>query len=291
MARPLRIEYPGALYHVTTRGNAGKDTFFDDRDRALFLSVLTDVVEEYQWICHAYCLMTNHYHLLIETVSPTLSAGMRQLNGVFTQAMNRRHTTTGHLFQGRFKAILVQKDSHLLALCRYIVLNPVKAGISQSPDAWHWSSYRATAGLDSAPDVLSTDWVLSQFSPSRTRAHRLYREFVRSGLTTKESPWKDLKAGIVLGSPSFTEKIGDRMKKPSLEVPKRERHAARPHLAEIIPDPHNTTDNQLIRARDHGYSLQEIGDHLSLHYATISRRVKRGKEQRVGRKKIARNKT
>jgi REP element-mobilizing transposase RayT len=275
MARPLRIEYPGALYHITTRGNARQDIFFGDRDHTLFLLVLADVVKEYQWTCYAYCLMPNHYHLLIETASPTLSAGMRQLNGIFTQAINRRHKKTGHLFQGRFKAILVQKDSHLLELCRYIVLNPVKAGIVQPPDAWRWSSYRATAGLDSTPDFLSTDWILAQFGLSRTKARRLYRQFVRSGIT-RESPWKDLKAGIVLGSPSFVDRIKDFMRNTSSEIPKQQRHAARPELAVLIPDPENATDNQLVRARRHGYSLQEIGDRLSLHYATISRRVKRG---------------
>lgn len=121
MARPLRIEYPGALYHVTSRGNAREDIFFDEKDRQRFLATLAHVVRDYHWICYAYCQMTNHYHLLIETPEANLSRGMRQLNGVYTQALNRRHGRVGHIFQGRFKALLVEKDGYLLELCRYIV--------------------------------------------------------------------------------------------------------------------------------------------------------------------------
>ncbi|MCX5812281.1 MAG: transposase [Proteobacteria bacterium] len=140
MARPLRIEYPGAFYHITSRGNAGQDIYLDDTDRQRFLAILAGVLEDYHWVCYAYCLMSNHYHILIETPDPNLSAGIRQLNGVYTQSVNRRHGTRGHIFQGLFKSILVKKESHLLELCRYIVLNPVRAGMTLSPDIWQWSS-------------------------------------------------------------------------------------------------------------------------------------------------------
>jgi putative transposase len=126
MARPLRLEFAGAVYHLTSRGNARQKVFFADTDRQLFLDTVARVVSRYGWICHAYCLMTNHYHLLVETPKPSLSLGMRQLNGIYTQSFNRRHRRVGHLFQGRFKAILVQKESYLLELCHYIVLNPVR---------------------------------------------------------------------------------------------------------------------------------------------------------------------
>jgi len=118
MARPLRIEYPGAIYHVTSRGNARQSIYQDDKDRQRFLGILDDVVKRFNWICHSYCLMSNHYHLLIETVDGNLSAGMRQVNGIYTQYINNRHHSTGHVFQGRFKAILVDKDAYLLELCR-----------------------------------------------------------------------------------------------------------------------------------------------------------------------------
>ncbi len=129
MARPLRLSYPGALYHVTARGNARQAIYTDDADRQIFLSVLEDVVARYHWLCHAYCLMDNHYHLLLETPEENLSAGMRQVNGVYTQRFNRRHGRVGHVFQGLVKAILVEPDRYLLELCRYVVLNPMRAGI------------------------------------------------------------------------------------------------------------------------------------------------------------------
>ena len=132
MARPLRIEYAGALYHLTSRGDRREDIYLDDIDRVIFLEVLAGVCERFCWVCHAYCLMSNHYHLLIETRESTLSQGMRQLNGVFTQRSNHRHHRVGHVFQGRYKAILVQKESYLLELARYVVLNPVRAGMVRS---------------------------------------------------------------------------------------------------------------------------------------------------------------
>jgi REP element-mobilizing transposase RayT len=138
MARPLRLEFPGAVYHLTSRGNARQNIFFTDADRELYLSTLAGVVRRYRWICHAYCLMANHYHLLIETPKANLSIGMRQLNGIYTQSFNRRNQRVGHLFQGRFKAILVEKEAHLLELCRYVVLNPVRVKGGASAQSWKW---------------------------------------------------------------------------------------------------------------------------------------------------------
>ena len=150
MARPLRIEFAGALYHVTARGNARQDIYEDDDDRRIFLKYLARVCDRHEWLCHAYCLMPNHYHLLVETGKPTLSKGMMYLNGVYTQYYNRQHARVGHLFQGRFKAVLVEKDAYLLELSRYIVLNPVR-GVAKLAKGWLWSSYRATAGLAPSP--------------------------------------------------------------------------------------------------------------------------------------------
>ena len=143
--RPLRIEYSGAVYHVTSRGNAQQDIFDDDVDYREFLDVLCLVTRRFNWLIHAYCLMGNHYHLLVETPDGNLSAGMRQLNGVYTQRFNRRRERVGHVMQGRFKAIIVDKESYLAELCRYIVINPVRAGIKKRPEQWQWSSYRKTA--------------------------------------------------------------------------------------------------------------------------------------------------
>mgnify|MGYP001575323984 CR=1 FL=1 len=187
MARPLRIEYTGAVYHVTSRGNARKKIFCDDQDKENFLETLAFVIKRHNWLCHAYCLMDNHYHLMIETPDANLSKGMRQLNGVYTQRFNRRHGKPGHIFQGRFKAVLVQKDSYLLELSRYVVSNPVRAGTVQYPKDWKWSSYLATAGLKNAPDYLAVDWLLKQFGSSKKTAQALYKEFVMEGFG-KKSP-------------------------------------------------------------------------------------------------------
>ena len=133
MARPLRIEYSGAIYHVTTRGNERSRIFRSDNDHNLFLMILQKVTERFHWLCHVYCLMDNHYHLVVETPEGNLSAGMRQLNGVYTQASNRINGRVGHIFQGRFSAMLVQKETHLMEACRYVVLNPVRAKVAKTP--------------------------------------------------------------------------------------------------------------------------------------------------------------
>ena len=201
MARPLRIEYPGTVYHLISRGNARQDIYFDDGDRLRFLKIVQQVMDRFNWLCHAYCLMANHYHLRIETFDPTLSRGMRHLNGVYTQTFNRRHRRVGPVFQGRFKAILVEKDAYLLKLSRYVVLNPVRAKMVQAAKDWPWSSYRVTAGLYESMGMVSNDDLLAQFGRDRRTAQREYRRFVASGSSI--SPWEKLTGQIYLGSDSF----------------------------------------------------------------------------------------
>jgi REP element-mobilizing transposase RayT len=154
MARPLRIEYPGALYHVTARGDRREPIYAGDRDRQEFLELLAREVRQQHWLLYAYCLMDNHYHLLLETPEPNLVQGMRRLNGAYAQWFNRRHGFVGHVLQGRYKAILVERDSHLLELARYVVLNPVRANTAREPACYAWSSYRATAGAAACPGWL-----------------------------------------------------------------------------------------------------------------------------------------
>jgi REP element-mobilizing transposase RayT len=207
---------------VTSRGNERKEIFRDDEDRRKFLSVLVDVVELYRWTVHAWVLMGNHYHLLLETPEPTLSRGMRQLNGVYTQAFNRRHRRAGHLLQGRFKAILVERDAHLLELCRYVVLNPVRAGVVTSPRAWPWSSYRATAGFLSPPSWLETDWTLRNFGERGDKAVRAYRRFVSEGMRSATRPWKGVRAQIYLGGDAFLGDVASRAPGIRAGVPRRQ---------------------------------------------------------------------
>ena len=281
MARPLRIEYEGAVYHVTARGNARAAIFKNDQDRRVFLEILSKVIERYRWLCHAYCLMGNHYHLLIETPDGNLSAGMRQLNGLYTQTFNRRHRRVGHIFQGRFKAILVDKESYLLELCRYIVLNPVRAKMVKHPQRYPWSSYRATAGLARPPAFLGRDWLLSQFGRNRAHAQGAYRRFVQEGIG-EPSPWEKLTGQVLLGPESFVKKVAPRLKgKASVkEIPRRQRLAARPALERLFPAGgfrSKTDRDRAIREAhiEYGYTLAAIARHLALHYATISRIVNR----------------
>jgi len=273
MARPLRLEYEGALYHVTSRGNDRERIFFTDTDREAFLELLGDVSDRFGWICYAYCLMTNHYHLVVETPNANLSRGMRHINGVFTQRINRLNKRSGHLFQGRFKSILVQKESHLLELARYVVLNPVRAKMVRSAKDWKWSSYRATSGQAEIPRFLSVEWILSQFDRDLSRARKAYRRFVRQGKGIEI--WEELRHGNVLGTESFDEELQPLLEawRSTIEIPRAERLAARPSLDELFADVCNkAVRNERIHSamRVHEYTLKELSEHLGLHYSTIS---------------------
>ena len=234
MARPLRLAYPGAVYHVTARGNAGQPIYLDDADRQRFVNLLSREVAQQGWRCYAYCLMENHYHLLFETPEANLVAGMRRLNGAYAQAFNRRHGRVGHLLQGRYKAILVDRESHLLELCRYVVLNPVRAGLVGRPADWRWSSYQATVVGRSAPAWLDVAWVLDQFGSAPPAARRAYRRFVAEGVGAA-SPWRELRGGIWLGAEGFRARIQAQLFKaaPS-DIPAADRHPMRPSAGEVI---------------------------------------------------------
>jgi len=276
MARPLRIEYPGALYHVTSRGNAKQNIFTNDRDRKGFLGLLGQIVVRFHFICHAWCLMDNHYHLVIETPEGNLSEGMRQLNGVYTQKYNWLHGKTGHVFQGRYKAIIVDRDNYLLQLIRYVVLNPVRANMVKDPKDWVWSSHRPTAGVDEAPSFLSTDWVLAQFGSTRRRAEGLYTLFVNEGIT-RQSPWKDLKGQIFLGDSAFIEKARQVFDQAVKEIPRSQRYAGRPSLPEIFlagGRDRKARNAAIASAVSWGYTLKAIADHLHIHYTTVSKALK-----------------
>ena len=178
MPRAPRLQAPGATYHVTTRGNRRQEVFLDTRDRLRFLQLLEQIVDLLGWKCHTYCLMTNHYHLLIQTPEADISVGMHRLNGVYAKWFNWRHGYTGHLFERRYHDELIEGHAHLLELTRYIVLNPVRAGLTHHVGDWRWSSYNATIGKEAQPAFLTTDWVLSLFSEDPNRARELYPEFV-----------------------------------------------------------------------------------------------------------------
>lgn len=275
MARPLRIEFAGALYHVTARGNAQADIFVDDADRQQFLALLHHTVDRHDWYCHAYCLMGNHYHLLIETASPTLAKGMKFLNGTYTQYFNRRHQRVGHVFQGRYKAILVQKDAHLLELARYIALNPVRAQMVRSAKDWPWSSFRATAGLVQPLACLTTDAVLAGFARTQAVAQRSYREFVQEG-RGQPSPWEKLKNQIYLGDDGFVRKMQRKLDPgQSLKgIPRKQKQSPAKPLSYYAGRYKDRAEGMAHAYRSGHYTLEQVGAHFGVSYATVSRAVK-----------------
>jgi REP element-mobilizing transposase RayT len=277
MSRPLRLELAGGLYHVISRGDRREDIYLDDDDREQWLDVFQQVCERFNWICHAWCQMTNHYHIVVETVEANLSQGMRQLNGVYTQNMNRKHGRVGHVFQGRYKAILVEKDSYLLELSRYVVLNPLRARMVRDLARWRWSSYRAMIGEEESPDWLQTDWILSQFGAQRKRAIARYVDFVREGVGLP-SIWDGLRGQVYLGSDAFLQRMQDILDPDIAEIPRTQRRPlARP--LEYYREQHTEPRQAMAAAFSSGaYTLQQIAQHFGVHYSTVSRAVKRNEE-------------
>jgi len=281
MARPLRIEFAGALYHVTSRGNGREDIYLDDSDRELFMVVLGEACSLFNWTVHAWCLMSNHYHLLVETPDSNLSRGMRYLNGVYTQRFNRTHSHVGHLFQGRFKAILVEKEAHMLELARYVVLNPVRAGMVESAEQWSWSSYPAMVGLSGCPEWFDREWLLGNFGESNRSAVRQYMRFVADGVL-QSSPWSMLKNQIYLGSDRFVEKVQSdlpsRQQKLS-EIPKAQKRSMPKSIEEYLTMTSSRDEAIVAAYKSGGYTLQDIGSHFGKHYSTISRIIHRSMQE------------
>jgi REP element-mobilizing transposase RayT len=266
----------GGLYQVTSRGDRREAIYRDDADRTAWLDLLGDVCERFNWRCHAYCQMTSHYHVVVETPEANLSQGMRQLNGVYTQSTNRRLGLVGHLYQGRFKAILVERDAYLLELMRCVVLNPVCAGLVQTADDWAWSSCRAMVGQASAPAWLEADWLLAQFGEERASAQAGYADFVRQGVGGA-SIWEGLRHQVFLGSEGLagrhraTTKPLERLR----EVPRAQRRALAEPLAGLA---RRYPDRAEAMARAFGtgvYTMQEIATFFGVHCSPVSRAVRR----------------
>jgi putative transposase len=276
--RALRVLYPGAVYHVTARGNQRQAIFVDAIDRLEFLRLLQLTIERYGWICHGYCLMGNHYHLLIETPRGNLPIGMRHLNGCYSQWFNRRWQRVGHLFQGRYKAELVEKHPYLLELVRYMALNPMRTdpALCAAPEHYAWSSYRVLLGLAPGPAWLTVDWVLAQFGDDYEAARSRLKAFVEEGLATEVAEAPDAIGGMYFGSEQFiAETVGDAG--PIPEIPRAHWQPLRPSLDVIF----ETVDEPIVVAyREYGYTLREIGAYLGCHYQTVSRRLRKGELMR-----------
>jgi len=297
MARPLRIEYPGAFYHVTSRGNERKEIYKSRRDREQFLSYLQSAVERYRAVIHTYCMMTNHYHLLVETPYGNLSEIMRHINGAYTTYFNVKRKRSGHLFQGRYKAIIVEADEYALELSRYIHLNPVRAGMVKNPQDHEWSSYRNYAGFTTEPGWLTRSLVLESISGKDTCAS--YRSFVEALIGAEyASPLEGVVASTILGNQEFIEKVAvthvianrfDRSvpaarKLPGLPTAERVEAAVKAVLGEADP---------LLRKfviyfcqRHGGMKLKQVGEKFGIGDAAVSVTCKRllghaAKDQKV----------
>ncbi len=270
---------PGGLYHIYSRGLDRVDIFSCDADREKFLGILADTIRHSSWKCFAYCLMSNHYHILIESEDGDTSVGMKRLNGSYAQYYNWKHERTGPLFQGRYKAILVDRENYFMELCRYIVLNPVKAGLVADPGKYPWSSYRCTAGLDPTDDITLRDTVLGLFDPasdSSSRSSTLYVEFVRDGILD-DSFVPNPHAELVLGNRDFLKEVGKQLEvNNDPEIPKFQRMAFRPPLSNIL-DPLTVSikeiRNTAVRKayRNYGYTQTEIARYLGVHNSTVFR--------------------
>lgn len=271
MSRPLRLEFEGALYHVTSRGDRREPIYEDDEDRRAWLEVLAKALERFEASVYAYCLMGNHYHVVLQTHRPNLSRLMRHLNGVYTQYYNRRHRKVGHLFQGRFKAILIDEESYFLEVCRYVDLNPVRAKMVRHPREWSWSSYRAHTG-----QVESTSWLesralhrrLAPQAPLRDGPSK-YAEFVAQGKGVQL--WDEaLQGQIYLGTEEFIKRMQARITaQPNREIPRAQRQRAKP-LAYYFQ--RADRDQAIVLAyREGGHTQTAIAQATELSVSRISR--------------------
>jgi REP element-mobilizing transposase RayT len=265
VARPPRLQYPNAIYHVSARGNERAAIYRDEGDRRHFLELLADAVKHERWRVLSYCLMTNHYHLLVETPNANLARGMRHLNGVYAQAFHRHYGRDGHLFQGRYGAILVQRDEHLLGAVRYILRNPLRAGMCERVDEWPWSSHAATVGAR-PPGFLALEALLAYFGESRARARARYLDLVASdGAGIVAHPLIDGDERFVASS---LEELA-----VSVEHPRAHVRPLRPPLAELVTD--SPDASAIVRAhREHAYSMRQIATHLGCGVTTIHRRIR-----------------
>ncbi|MGV0035125.1 MAG: transposase [Candidatus Azotimanducaceae bacterium WSBS_2022_MAG_OTU7] len=277
MSRPVRIEFPGAVYHVTSKGRDGQIVFADTDDRGVFLNVVGNVVDRFGWLIHSYVLMDDHYHLVVEVPEANLSKGMRQLNGVYTQHVNRRHGQEGPIFHGRFKSVLLEKKNYLLPVCRHVVTNPCRLKDAPNYSSYKWSSYRALAGQVKAPAFLYKDDVLHYFGKREKDAQRKYRDYVKEGVG-KDSPLEQRTHQVLLGSDRFLSEMqpilqGERLSKKGPKAAKSRRSLNA--LFKKVEDKTRGERNELMKKAhiDFGYTLMEIGDHLGLHYTTVSKVV------------------
>lgn len=277
MARPLRVEYPGAFYHVINRGNNQEKIFKNDRDKEKFLEYLKKTAERFSIVIHTYCLMSNHFHLLVETPEPNLSVAIQWINVSYATYFNRKHGRHGHLFQGRFKAILIDADEYLKHLSRYIHLNPVRAKMVSNPAEYTWSSYLAFIGKQKAPQFLETDWLLSNFSKRKKEARRNYKNFVESAdIKTLENPNRQLTAGFILGDSDFVNWVKETFlsgRKDEKEIPQLKKLKPKVQLETVLQavcEEFNCSEEQIITKGRKKNKVREVAIYLAREVSGMS---------------------
>jgi putative transposase len=283
MARPLRIEFPGAVYHVTARGDRRESIFDDDEDRHRFLTVVGQAMARFDAVALAYCLMDNHYHIVVHTRRANLSRLMQHINGVYTQTYNARHAKVGHLFQGRFKGILVDENAYLLEVCRYVDLNPLRARMVRDPANWPWCSYGAHVGREAPPGWLDTSAVHGYLlgrdtvtAADKRKAQQRYAALVAAGKGVKL--WDEaLAQQIFLGSPEFVERMQALIsldQAAAKDIPRNQRRTP-PKPIHGYFDNGKDRDAGIIAAVSEGqHSMTDIAAALNLSVSRVSRIVK-----------------
>lgn len=276
MTRPLRLEFSGALYHVTARGDRKSAIYLDDSDRLAWLAMMAQVAARFNFVVYAFCQMTNHFHVVLETVEGNLSQGMRQLNALYSQYFNRRHGLVGHVFQGRYKAILVQKEAYLLELARYVVLNPIRAGMVTQLDDWPWSSHSYVVGTASvpAPEWLDTSCLLGHFASDSSDAIASYIRFVSAGIGM-QNPLNSTRNQLILGSDEFAAR---HRQLPACDLVRAVSKIQRRTFALTLPeyekkyaDPSEAMAQAYLST---AYTMLQIGEHFGVSYKAVSRAVK-----------------
>lgn len=301
MARPLRINYPGAFYHVTSRGNERKDVYKSKRDREKFFEYLDSATQRYDAVIHAFCLMTNHYHLLIETPSGNLPQIMRHINGAYTTYFNLKRARSGHLLQGRYKAILVEIDEYAKELSRYIHLNPVRAKMVKTPEEYEWSSYQFYIGKKKPPEWLYRNFILGYFGNKVSIAQKDYRKFVNILVNEKYgSPLDEIVGSTLLGSPGFITFIKDKYlsgKKPDKNLPALRKLFKKISMQDIFAEVESVLGKQPALARNvkmflcqryAGKKLNEIGTVFGIGESGVSQASRRVNDKIRKDKKLKR---
>lgn len=279
MNRPLRHEFPGALYHITARGNRRATIFRSDSDRLVWLALLAETCARFKFVVHAYCQMGNHYHLVLTTLDGGLGEGMRYLNARYSQYFNRRHGLVGHVFQGRYKAVICQRESYLMALVRYVVLNPVRARMVSEPGAWPWSSFAAMVGQADAPPWLDVPQVLALFGSERQAARQEFVRFVLQGIGAA-SPLSKVSCQFLLGDEGFCKSLaGKPINGNAIEVKRVRRRATVQPLEDYFPRWRGAKESMALAYLSRGYSMAEIARYCGVSVKTVSRAVKTHEEK------------